>query len=645
MSGAEDLSRLTQTIDKTDELFLSSEIKMVEVSPGVFRPTNAKVLADLATQMSGALIYTSTALGLAGTVSGGYFSVISAADNRYVTLYRNDSGVATPIDDYPNAEATMRAEGLAKTAYDLSVPKSLAEEMPWAIVDQFLRVILGVKANGAVHAILDRLPGLDLIGDYSWAITDTNGVVLLGIKWSGEVVIYGQSTGAVSAYADGPVGGQDIWVLVDGVPYQVTSSGDNFSPQVNSGRLSYVRRSGPVSSVTVDLPVSGSVAAFVTTLLHVVSSGQSLAMGTGAGVTTIQPPTANRLLTLQDGVRLTDQDATLTAAMVAPFKPLVAKTQEVPVVQLAAQLNRIRGLPSNAAILASVHGRGGYRVNQLNKGTIYYANSLTAVAAAKAEATRLGLGYRVPFVDWIQGEADRNMAAGGYLSIMLQLQADYDADIRAISAQPEAVPILLDQISNWTMYGGATSFVPLEQLQAALDYPTRFYCAGPKYWLPTVADGIHMTSESSMKLGCMHARAGQAITDGRTWLPTHAISASRSGAVITLRFHTPSGPLVIDTARVTDPGNWGIRFVDDTQSASVQGVKHVGGNTIEVTLSAVPTGGNPYIGIADIGAGGAAGGPTTGARSCLRDSSLDLDGYGNPLFNWACHQRINVKAA
>ncbi|WP_256804587.1 hypothetical protein [Pseudomonas putida] len=645
MSGAEDLARLTQTIDTANELFLSDEIKMVDVGGGTQRPTNAKVLADLSTQMSGALIYTSTSLGLAGTVSGGYFSVLSSADNRYVSLYRNDAGVATYIDDYPNAEATMRAEGLAKTAYDLTFPKSLAEEMPWAIVDQFLRVILGVKANGAVHAILDRLPGLDLIGDYSWAITDTNGVVLLGIKWSGEVVIYGQSTGAVSAYADGPVGGQDIWVLVDGVPYQVTSSGDNFSPQVNSGRLSYVRRSGPVSSVTVDLPASGSIAAFVTTLLHVVGGGQSLVMGANAVVTTTQPPTANRLLTLQDGVRMFDQDATLTAAMVAPFKPLVAKTQEVPIVQLVAQLNRIRGLPSNAAVLASVHGRGGYRVNQLNKGTLYYANSITAVIAAKAEATRLGYAYRVPFIDWIQGEADRNMASGGYLAAMLQLQADYDADIRAASGQPEAVPILLDQISNWTAYGGQTSYVPLDQLQAAIDYPSRFYCAGPKYWFPTVSDGIHLPFDSSMKLGCMRARASQAIIDGRTWLPTHAISAVRSGAVIRLQFHTPSWPLVIDTTRVTDPGNWGIRYVDDAQSASVQSVRHVGGNTIEVTLSAVPTGGNPYIGIADIGAAGAAGGPSTGARSCLRDSSPDLDGYGNPVFNWACHQRINVKAA
>ncbi|MNE93875.1 hypothetical protein D3C80_1917800 [compost metagenome] len=79
--------------------------------------------------------------------------------------------------------------------------------------------------------------------------------------------------------------------------------------------------------------------------------------------------------------------------------------------------------------------------------------------------------------------------------------------------------------------------------------------------------------------------------------------------------------------------------------ATIQSVKLLGDNTLEVTLSAVPTGANPYIGIADIGTVGAAGGPVTGPRACLRDSSTDLDGYGQPVYNWTCHQRINVQAA
>ena len=642
MSGAEDLARLTVTIDKVDELLLSPEIKMMDVGDGVMRPTNAMVMTNLATQLGGAMPYTSVEEGILGTVDGTNFSVLSSAEDEYVRLYRNEAGVAVFVDAYPNATATQSAADFARAAYNLTFPGSLAEEMPWAVTDKYFKAILGVRGDGVAHAVLDRLPGLDLVGDYAWAITDSAGVVLLGIKWSGEVVMLGQATNEVAAYCDGPLGGQDVWVLVGSVPYQLTSAGDNFSPATSSGRVSYVHRGGPVTTISVDLPAPGSIAGFITVLLHIVSSGQSLAMGQGSTLTTNQPPTANRLLTIQDGVRLSNQDDTLTAAMVTPFKPLVGKSTEIPVVQLSAQLNRIRGLPSNAGLLTSAHGHGGYAISQLSKGTLPYTNAITCVAAAKAEATRLGYGYRVPFVDWIQGENDSARAPGVYLAALLQLQTDYDADIRAAGGQSQTVPILLDQISNWTMYSLTESNVPLEQLKAALDYPSRFYCAGPKYWAQTNSDGIHLPADGSMRLGAMHARAAAAIISGASWQPMHAVSAERRGAIVNVRFHTPSGPLTVDVERVLDPGNWGVRYVDDAGSATVSSVKLLGSNTLELTLSAIPTGSNPFIGIADIGVSGAAGGPLTGPRSCLRDSSPDLDAYGQPVFNWACHQRIAV---
>lgn len=644
MSGTQTLQELDRLVGTFNELSLSDEPKMVDVGGGVMKPTNAKILADLAAQMSGALIYTSVALGLAGTADGGYFSVLSNVEDEYITLYRNSSGEAVYVDQYPNAEATRTAKALAGAAFPLVVPRSFSTEMPWSIVDRYFRAILGVKSNGTVHAILDGLPGLPLLGEYAWAITDRNRVVLLGIKWSGEVVIFGQASATDVAYTDGPVGGQDVYVLVEGAPYQITSSGDNFSPVVGSGQVSYISRNGGVSREVVDLPIAGSVAAFVTKLLHIISSGQSLSMGATAAVSTVQPPTANRLLTIQDGVRLTNQDGTLDPGMVAPFKPLVAKTQEVPVVQLCGQLNRIRGIPGDSGVLASCHGRGGMPIASLGKGSLFYANSMTSVAASKAEADNLAIGYEVPFVDWIQGENDSGAAPGYYLGQLLQLQSDYEMDIKAVSGQTGKIPLLLDQISNWTAptYNRTQSNVPLEQLRVALDYPDRFYCAGPKYWLPTSPDGVHLTSESSMKLGAMHARAAQAIINGNSWLPTHAISATRSGAVVTMRFHTPHGPLVVDTVNVSDPGNLGVRYVDDSSSAEVQSVKVIGDNIVEVILSTIPSGTNPYIGIADIGVAGSAAGPDTGARACLRDSSPDLDAYGQPVFNWACHQRIEV---
>lgn len=644
MSGPSDLARLTATIDAANELLLTDEIKMMDVGDGVMRPTNAKAISDLASQMSGAMVYTSVSLGLAGTVVGGHFSVVSPESDEYLILYRNAAGVATEVDRYANATGTRIATDTAQAALELSPSRTLSTEFPWAVTDKNLSPILGVREDGVAHAILDQLPGLALLGDYAWAITDAQKVVLIGVKWSGEVVIFNQASATPQAYTDGPIGGRDVFVLVGGVPYQVSSTGDNFSPMVSGGKVAYIHRNGPTSQQVEDLPVAGSLAGFVNLVLHILCSGQSVQMGYTSTVTTLQPPTANRLLTINDGVRLTNEDDTLLSSMVAPFKPLTAKTLETPAVQLSAQINRLRGLPSNAALLTSVHGRGGRGITSLWKGSTYYANSITAVTAAKAECDAKGYAYRVPLVDWVQGENDRAAAAGVYYGRLLQLQSDYQTDIQAITGQSQGVPLLLDQISNWTAYGDVESNVPLEQLQVALDYPDRFVCAGPKYWAQTSSDGIHLPEANSMRLGAMHARAAMAIINGGAWLPTHCLSAVRDGLEVTLKFHTPHGPLVIDKVNVADPGNLGIRWIDDTATAAISSVKLLGDNTVVVTLSALPTGANPKIGIADTGTTLAHGGPTAGPRSCLRDNSKDLDGYGQPVYNWACHQRIAVES-
>lgn len=104
MSGAEDLSRLTQTIDKTNELLLSPDVKMMDVGGGVMRPTNAMVMTNLATLLGGAMPYTSVDLGLTGTVDGTNFSVLSSAEEIYVDVYRNVAGAAVFVDSYPNSD-------------------------------------------------------------------------------------------------------------------------------------------------------------------------------------------------------------------------------------------------------------------------------------------------------------------------------------------------------------------------------------------------------------------------------------------------------------------------------------------------------------------------------------------------------------
>ena len=647
MSGPTDLARLTVTIDTANELLLSDQIKMMDVGGGVMRPTNAKAIADLATQMAGAMIYLTVAGGLAGTVNGSFFSVPSVNDEEYLILYQNVDGVATERGRFPSAYAAQLSISQSNLALELAPSRMLDTIYGWGVADERGFPILGVKNSGVATGIFDELPGLFFLsGEWRYVQTDEAGIVLMGHRWDGTTVVFGVASNAEMApYSVSDSGLSDIWLLASGMNYQLTTEGNNWDPVASDGAVRYMSRVGTnVEQIRQEQPVYGQFAPYVLKILHIPSHGQSLSLGTHSGILTTQPPVANRAFTIAVGLRQSDtqQAASLSSESVLPLKPMSSALQEAPHAQLCAGLARHRDLPADAGVIGSCHGVGATTIQNLYKGSVSYANLITAVTQCKADATARGYGYEVPFVDWIQGEANTNGSQGAYLTALLLLQSDLTTDIGAISGQPN-IPLVLCQMSSWTTKNVTTSYVPHEQLQAALENPTKFICAGPKYWLDYHTDGVHLTGKGSVQLGAMHRAAAAAAIARKTWLPTYCTKAVLSGVVVTLSFHTPVGALVRDTANVTDPGNLGLRWIDSTSSATVLSAQVNGNNTVTLTLSGVPTGANPRVGIADIGISGALGGPTTGPRSCLRDSNTELDVFGNPFYNWACHQIISVE--
>ena len=171
MSGASDLARLTATIDTANELLLSDQIKMMDVGGGVMRPTNAKAIADLATQMSGALIYSSVALGLAGTIAGGHFSVLAPDAAEYLILYRNEAGVAIEEKRYPSTIALDLINRLMQGPSTLPVA---AEEAALALSDEeggeFLLITPTRTSTPAVEA--------ETV-DLDWGIYDPEGGAII----------------------------------------------------------------------------------------------------------------------------------------------------------------------------------------------------------------------------------------------------------------------------------------------------------------------------------------------------------------------------------------------------------------------------------------------------------------------------------
>ncbi|WP_339429514.1 sialate O-acetylesterase [Pseudomonas taetrolens] len=606
-----------------------------------------EVLGEVASQLPGATAYMTVEEGMDKTLPGGLFSVRSPSSDTYLDSYLNDNGVPKYQDSYPNKTANQKAISQSANALELVEPRMLSGRFFNGTFDARGNPINAVTREGVAKVRLDELPGLFFLsGIWRWVNVDGTGVVIQGIRWDGTNVGFGMASNSdVVAYQVNDSGMPDVWLLADNANFQITSSGVNWDPKATDGLIRYMSRAGTnIVQVQQEEPELGKFAAYIRKLLHIPSHGQSLSLGTHSAVFTTQYVVANRVFTTALGLRQSDtlQAVALDPASVLPLKPLVSTLQETPHTQLCASLARHRDVPADAGVIGSCHGVGATTIQNLYKGSVSYANLMTTVAQCKAYATARGYGYEVPFVDWIQGEANTNGSQGAYLTALLLLQSDLTTDIGAISGQPN-IPLVLCQMSSWTTKNVTTSYVPHEQLQAALENPTKFICAGPKYWLDYHTDGVHLTGKGSVQLGAMHRAPAAAAIARKTWLPTHCTKAVRNGATVTLTFFTPEGPLVSDTFNVSDPGNLGIRWIDSAYSATVSSAQVNADNTVTVTLSAVPTGAAQKIGIADLGIAGALGGPMTGPRSCLRDSNTERDPLGSPFYNWACHQIISVE--
>ena len=225
MSGPSDLARLKVTIDTANEIFLSQEIKLVDAGGGVMRPTNAKVLSDLAAQMSGALVYTSKALGLSGTLNGGYFSVISPNSDEYISLYRNDSGTATYVDSYPNA---TKVRSVANDVGELDVRITGAQESITGISQEVSIISTNlVETQDGLVSLSEAVDGVSLslsdtkvelnglasdVGDVASRLTTAEGDV---IQLSEDVVIVDKKFGDLIERTSYPSPEVEILVVTD----------------------------------------------------------------------------------------------------------------------------------------------------------------------------------------------------------------------------------------------------------------------------------------------------------------------------------------------------------------------------------------------------------------------------------------------
>lgn len=299
------------------------------------------------------------------------------------------------------------------------------------------------------------------------------------------------------------------------------------------------------------------------------------------------------------------------------------------------------GLANNIAkdhvALVSLHGVGGVAYAGLKKGTTPYANGMAQVRAAKALAG--GKTYAVRVVTNVHGESDHLNGNKLYGDNLLQWQADYEADIKAITGQSGTIPMLHTQMSSWTKYGQATSLIPQAQLDASRRSGGKLILVGPKYTMAYVSDGVHLSNIGYRLMGEYYAKVyRRVILEGRTWSPLQPRTITRVDKTITIELDVPTPPLELDTVSVTDPGQYGFEVIDDVKPAKILSLALAGPTSVRITLVDPPSGKAMRVRYAYTGTAGAAAGARTGPRGNLRDSDNTPSAYSSlKLYNWCVH--------
>jgi hypothetical protein len=362
---------------------------------------------------------------------------------------------------------------------------------------------------------------------------------------------------------------------------------------------------------------------------HVLGTGQSLSVGATSTAASTTQPYGN--LKLSGGV-------IATAGFESPLLPLVEGGAPDPNVETmsSAMANLVSELclpDLTHNMLVSVHGAGGTPYSGLKKGTSFYDQGMDQVVSGRDRAADDDLSYVVRAVTCVHGESDATDGNTNYDDDLIEWQNDYETDVRALTGQTEAIPMLISQNSSM-----ATAITPQLMLDAHIAAPRKVVLVGAKYHLP-YSDGTHLTTAGYRQMGEDYAKVFKhIIIDRRVWEPVRPRTVERVGNVITVVFYVPHPPLVFDEDLVDSTPDMGFGFVNhaSTPPAAVAGgsapaitnVEIIAPTTVRITLDGEPSVPCRLRYAIDTV-------PGFGPRGNLRDSDPTESRFGFSLYNWA----------
>jgi hypothetical protein len=293
---------------------------------------------------------------------------------------------------------------------------------------------------------------------------------------------------------------------------------------------------------------------------------------------------------------------------------------ETPHAAMANQLSLLVKKATPGADYVTVHtvvGESGQGIVALNKQTggttgptgRAYAATLFEVAAIARLAAHAGKTYGVGVVVMTHGETDAGNST--YEEDLVQLMADYNADIAALTGQTRKIPMFLSQQFGYPQGADQRPVANLVQWRLGVEHPGDFVCTGPKYQYPArddgVVDGVHLSVTAYQQIG---EKTGQILFErmvlGHDWQPLQPIGVRRDSNVITVQFHVPAPPLRWDQAMpppTAFPNGRGfevrqgdvkipitsVAIADDTVQITCAGTLPASGLTVGYAMSASAT--------------------------------------------------------
>jgi hypothetical protein len=192
--------------------------------------------------------------------------------------------------------------------------------------------------------------------------------------------------------------------------------------------------------------------------------------------------------------------------------------------------------------LASIAAVGGYTMAQLSKDTFPYLNALYQATRGKALSEAEGMTFKVAACTFIQGESDSTSTT--WSAEVVQLAADLNTDIKAITGQDEDILIIIEQMNRpiWT----APQNVDLQILASHQLAGGRIILSAPRY-NHVMSNHYYVHSKRWRGVHIAH-QLHRILFDSEEWNPVKYKSHSVDGNYLFLRFHADYGPLQFDTS-------------------------------------------------------------------------------------------------